>query len=768
MNLVTRAVYQRVINGAFAFILAIGSITALTPFIFSLRAGAVGTSTVTVNGNTSVGENVLGWQFNRDVRNVTPFAFTTDAASIGEGSLFVAPIGTNPADKFVGEHFVQTPIADVTSLSIDYKLGAATNANQVYFNVYANYGSSSLTKFYDCRYDVIASVGSTSSFSTLTFDPNASYAVRNGNGVSNCPSVPAQMNTISAGSTIRMYSVNFGDTSANDAGMSAYFDRAAVSKTSGVTVYDFEPIPVDTSSTTFIGDPRYVRENNASDVKAQIVTPDTTQNVRFYVNGDTSTTYPGVNIGGAGATTSWWRMLAPLSAGAYEVFAEVQVGNKWYSVADTGIVYSLDQPTGEYILPNAANQPFRPSDNPVRVKADDQYSQFSRMVIRVNGVNYEVTRANCDLRSAGSYVLCDVDNATNWTGLSDGTYTASTTIYTKANNRLDNLVSQPFMIDGSKPVISNLSVPAGVLGNSFTVSAEATDAQSGVESINFYITEPRASDGACTGNGTVLFASRVTVGTNGVYSHTFNNTGLNGAYCVNAIARNNAFGNSDILRQLVQIDTTAPVVTIDALATPVVAGATVTFTGTVTGDYSQLRLIFNGVAYDVVDIIGDVWSFTFDTTGLLVNNYDVEINAADAAGNGSASDPMTTMTTLAVVAPAPAPAPDNEEDSEEVLGTDTNEPNTTPLAGRAPQTTNFGSVLGTATPEDDSQAAESAPQGEPDVAGAAIDVLAQADTDTTDGTFLGLAWYWWVLIVGGLAALIGWIIAATRRRAGDA
>lgn len=44
-------------------------------------------------------------------------------------------------------------------------------------------------------------------------------------------------------------------------------------------------------------------------------------------------------------------------------------------------------------------------------------------------------------------------------------------------------------------------------------------------------------------------------------------------------------------------------------------------------------------------------------------------------------------------------------------------------------------------------------------------LAAAVDTDSTDGTVLGMAWYWWLLILAALATLIWWIIAALRNRA---
>ena len=83
-------------------------------------------------------------------------------------------------------------------------------------SVYANFGESSDTKFYDCRYSVAFSPGSTSGFTTVKFDPTQAYAVTTGATWNAspypCPSVPAEMETVSVGSTIRDFAINVGDT----------------------------------------------------------------------------------------------------------------------------------------------------------------------------------------------------------------------------------------------------------------------------------------------------------------------------------------------------------------------------------------------------------------------------------------------------------------------------------------------------------------------------------------------------------------------------
>lgn len=213
------------------------------PTYFSLLSSSSLTETVT--GNTAAGENQPGWLFNRDPNTSTPYEFNTDEQSIGLGSLYVLPIGANASDKFVAENFLLTPVAEINEISYDFKIGAGGSvgdADQFYMNVYANFGSSSANKFYDCRYNVIPTTGSTGSFTTVTFDPNQSYPVaKSGSSPYACPSSPAAMDSLSAGSTIRAFSLNVGDTSASDAGLDGYLDNVIVDKVGQVTSYDFEP-----------------------------------------------------------------------------------------------------------------------------------------------------------------------------------------------------------------------------------------------------------------------------------------------------------------------------------------------------------------------------------------------------------------------------------------------------------------------------------------------------------------------------------------------
>ncbi len=231
-----------------------GGIFGITAVVLMMSRVSFADTTIIVSGNTSISENSPGWMFNRDVSTSTPYVFNLSAASIGSGSLYVLPIGATAADKFIGELFLNKQIADLNSIKYDFKIGSGgEEADKVHFymNVYANFGASDDFKFYDCRYSVVPTTGSTGSFTTVTFDPTIAYPVATRGGVNaspyTCPAIPADMNGLSAGSNIRAIALNVGDTSINDQGLDGYYDNVKVDLDSnGVTTYDFDPEIIST------------------------------------------------------------------------------------------------------------------------------------------------------------------------------------------------------------------------------------------------------------------------------------------------------------------------------------------------------------------------------------------------------------------------------------------------------------------------------------------------------------------------------------------
>lgn len=210
---------------------------------------ATADTTVKVSGNTvdtAAGENGSpGWWFNRDLSTATPYEFNSDEASIGNGSLYVAPIGLNPADKMVAEDFVFLPVADLQSIAYDYLIagdGTTADAAHFYLNVYANIDDSD--NYYDCRFDYVPTApADLDDFATATVHATdtPTNVRQRGDRIASCPATLAGM---PAGSHVRVFAINVGDSSANDAGLGGYLDNVVVTTTSGATTYDFEPAPV--------------------------------------------------------------------------------------------------------------------------------------------------------------------------------------------------------------------------------------------------------------------------------------------------------------------------------------------------------------------------------------------------------------------------------------------------------------------------------------------------------------------------------------------
>ena len=217
------------------------SVIAAGTMMFATALPTFADTTVVVTGNTAPAENQPGWMFNRDLSTSTPYAFDADKASIGSGSLHILPIGSNASDKFIAENFIKTAVADLNSISYDFLIGGTgtvSDAQQFYLNVYAN--SVNDNKFYDCRFDYVPAAGSTSVFTTATFNATDTpvNVQQSGTARITCPATLSQM---PSGSYVRAFSISVGDTSASDQGLAGYLDKVVVNMNGGITTYDFEP-----------------------------------------------------------------------------------------------------------------------------------------------------------------------------------------------------------------------------------------------------------------------------------------------------------------------------------------------------------------------------------------------------------------------------------------------------------------------------------------------------------------------------------------------
>lgn len=208
---------------------------AMQPLYGVFTAPTASAASQVVTGNTST------WLFNRDASTSTPYHFTTAKAKKGYGSLFVEPIGVNPSNKFIAEYFNKTPVDQLKAISYDFMIagsGTPASANQFYLNVYATIDNSD--EYYDCRFDYVPSAGSTTSFKKAKFQATdtPTRVIKRGDRIASCPATLAEM---PAGSHMRAFAINVGDTSASDAGLAGYLDNVAVKKNGeSVEKYDFE------------------------------------------------------------------------------------------------------------------------------------------------------------------------------------------------------------------------------------------------------------------------------------------------------------------------------------------------------------------------------------------------------------------------------------------------------------------------------------------------------------------------------------------------
>ncbi len=234
-----------------------------------------------------------------------------------------------------------------------------------------------------------------------------------------------------------------------------------------------------------------------------------------------------------------------------------------------------------------------------------------------------------------------------------------------------------------------------------------------------------------------------------------------------------AAGNRSPVSELgtVYIDKSSPVVGITGSTSD---SATPTISGTADPDANFAYLRIDGGNEIQIPVSNGLWSHAI-TSPLGNGQYGLSVLAEDAAGNRSI-EPATAIMTV-----APAPLVDEEEPTEEPAnpnpGAGTGTGSETPAAPATPAAvvativptflnpaTNFATVLGESTdtpatqPDDNDEAVEGA---------STLNNLAQAadvDSEANQGLWLGLDWYWWLLIIAAVAGIIWWISAAIRNR----
>jgi disulfide bond formation protein DsbB len=188
-----------------------------------------------------------------------------------------------------------------------------------------------------------------------------------------------------------------------------------------------------------------------------------------------------------------------------------------------------------------------------------------------------------------------------------------------------------------------------------------------------------------------------------------------------------------------RFDNGAPVATIDSITSFI---STPTLTGTVDDADATVAVTVAGVTYATHNNGDGTWSYTLPS---LVNGvYATSVVATDMAGNAS----TLANGTLTVNVPQQSTAPATTGGAGGTTTADT-----AVLAAEA-TTDSTSTTTGTVSSTDDNNSQAS-------VAG-----TSDKKSDNGAWNFLGLAWYWWLLIALILAGL-WWFIVAWRRRKQD-
>lgn len=326
----------------------------------------------------------------------------------------------------------------------------------------------------------------------------------------------------------------------------------------------------------------WVRENNyTTDRVVQVNIPNTASDVRFVVDGVDLTFHEVVTdadwsnnsydndiytVSGGAAGYTRFRMQKALTGGEYTITAEYFDSGVWNTLPTTDTTYSIDKPDFSWVIPSTSGLYYRPGDNPLRARIDDEYSQFTYIQFEIWSYDislaswgsvvgtYQTDRANCDLRQAGNYVLCDANDSSGWSNLPEGEYRArvktSTVPNTGVRTHESAYWSEAFTVDGTKPVVNSLTITdpvAMAADESVTLQANATD-NNAVEQVTFSVTAPRVSDGQCDPTEPQVLSSQIetTVVSADTYETTFDVSGLpDGEYCFFASARDIAKSNSN-------------------------------------------------------------------------------------------------------------------------------------------------------------------------------------------------------------------------------
>lgn len=299
---------------------------------------------------------------------------------------------------------------------------------------------------------------------------------------------------------------------------------------------------------------------------------------------------------------------------------------------------------------------------------------------------------------------------------------------------------------------------ATVNGDKLSLSATATDTVSGITSAKVELFTTTGEYVGTIGNGETYSdsASEKTISISDFDLDSILDE--NGTYIVNVEFTDNEGTNFfDTVEITVSVDRDGPIVAISSIST---TDTTPLLTGTVDDADPNTTVVvsIDGEEFTATNNGDGTWSYQV-LTPLVLGSYEISATAKDSRGNVSGVE-SGTLTIFALTPPTVAEPVVNETPTDtETQSQDTSTANLPSAFGPAANL----AVLGTTTdiPAGDAEDTDQ------DVQGATTDdIIAQAldATNNTDGSVLGLAWYWWLAIIGGAAVIIWGVASAIRGR----
>jgi hypothetical protein len=251
----------------------------------------------------------------------------------------------------------------------------------------------------------------------------------------------------------------------------------------------------ETPAPQFIDSPRYVHANTAAnqhDIAAEIeFFPGTTQvklevdNVPVPDEDVDDPTEPSTLSSG-----NMIRLRMPFTPGGHTITGTATVDGQKVAIrgsdgkgSGTAIVYAIDAPALDYIVPTPSKRSFNSNVSPVQVKIDNEFDQFKNLEfslytgapgdahnVKIN--DFTLSRDQCDLKQIVGSAICDITKASNWKKLDEGMYFVKLKSSTKAEDGQhadgispedDKAWSLSFTIDDTAPT-ATIEGPLSVIG----------------------------------------------------------------------------------------------------------------------------------------------------------------------------------------------------------------------------------------------------------------------------------------------------------------